>query len=69
MHVVPARPQVVGDFLRGRDREAVDDAGPGLLGEVVGQPGEPLLRGLQAHHAEAQRLAVERAAEHEDVVA
>jgi hypothetical protein len=38
-----------------------------LLGEVVGQPGQPLLGGLQPDHAEAQRLAVERAAQHEDV--
>ena len=42
---------------------------PGLLGEVVGQPRQPLLGGLEPDHAEAQRLAVEGAAEHEDVVA
>ena len=43
--------------------------GPGLLGEVVGQPGQPLLGGLQPDHAEPQRLAVERAAEDQDVAA
>ena len=32
---------------------------PGLLGEVVGQPGQPLLGGLEPDHAEPQRLAVE----------
>ncbi len=42
---------------------------PGLLGQVVGQPGQPLLGGLQPDHAQPQRLAVERAAQHEDVVA
>ena len=42
---------------------------PRLLGQVVGQPGQPLLGGLQPDHPEAQRLAVERAAQHEDVVA
>ena len=61
--------QVVGDLLGGGDGEAVDDAGAGLLGEVVGEPGQPLLGGLQLDHAEAQRLAVERAAQHEDAVA
>ncbi len=65
--LVPARAQVVGDLLGGGDREAVDDAGAGLLGEVVGQPGQPLLGGLEPDHAEPERLAVERAAQDEDV--
>ncbi len=59
--------QVVGDLLGRRHGQAVDDPGPGLLGEVVGQPGEPLLGGRQPHHAQPQRLAVERAAQHRDV--
>ena len=62
-----ARAQVVGDLLGGGDREAVDDAGARLLGEVVGQPGQPLLGGLEPDDAEPQRLAVEGAAQHEHV--
>ncbi len=42
---------------------------PGLLGEVVGEPGQPLLGGLEPDHAEPQGLAVERAAEDEHVLA
>ena len=67
VHVVAPRAQVAGDLLGGRHGEAVDDARSRLLGQVVGQPGQPLLGGLQPDHPEAQRLAVERAAQHEDV--
>ena len=66
-HGVPPAAEVVGHLLRGRDREAVDDAGPGLLGEVVGQPRQPLLSRAQPHHPEPQGVAVERAAQHQHV--
>ena len=39
--------------------------GAGLLGEVVGQPGQPLLGRAQPQHAQPQRLPVEGAAQHE----
>ena len=64
-HLVPALAQVGRDLLGGGDGEAVDDARPGLLGEVVGQPGQPLLGGPQPQHPQPQRLPVERAAQHE----
>ena len=57
--------QVVGDLLGGGDGEAVDDAGAGLLGQVVGEPGQPLLGGRQPDDAELQRLTVEGAAQHQ----
>ena len=60
--------EVAGDLLGGGDGEAVDDAGPGLLGEVVGQPGQPLLGGLHLDDAQPERLAVEGAALDEDAV-
>ncbi len=62
-----ARAEVVGDLLGGGHGEAVDDPRAGLLGEVVGQPGQPLLGRLEPDHPEPQRLAVQRAAQHEDV--
>ena len=64
-----SRAQVVGDLLGRGDGQAVDDAGPGLLGEVVGEPGQPLLGGLQRDHAEPQRLPVQRATQHENTLA
>ena len=57
--------EVAGDLLGGGHGQAVDDARARLLGEVVGQPGQPLLRRLQVHDAQAQRLTVEGAALHE----
>ena len=65
--VVTARAQVVSDLLRRRHGQAVDDARAGLLGQVVGQPGQALRLGPQPDHAQPQRLAVERAAEHQHV--
>ena len=59
--------QVAGDLLGRGHGEAVDDAHPGLLGEVVGQPGEALLGRAQPHHPEPQRLAVERAPQRQRV--
>ena len=40
---------------------------PGLLREMVGEPGQPLLGRGQPDDAEPQRLAVERAAQHQGV--
>ena len=65
--VVAAGAEVVGDLLRRGDGQAVDDAGPRLLGEVVGQPGQALLGSGQPDDAEPERLAVERPAQHERV--
>ena len=67
-HVMPSRPQVVGDLLGGCDREAVDDARARLLGEGWSASHARRCSGVrEADHAESQRLAVERAPEHQDV--
>ena len=42
--VVAAGAEVAGDLLGGRHGEAVDDADARLLGEVVGEPGQPSAR-------------------------
>ena len=63
----PRRAQVVRDLLGRGHGEAVDDADARLLGEVVGQPGEPLLGRAQPDHPEPQRLAVERAPQRQRV--
>ena len=57
---------MAGDLLRLRDGQAVDDAAALELAEVVGQPGQPLLGGLETHHAEVERLAVELTAQDQD---
>ena len=55
-----------GRGLVGRGHgQGVDDAGPRQLVQVLGQPAEPLLRGGQLHHAQAQALPVQRAAQHQ----
>ena len=56
--------QVVG----ARHGQRVDDAAAGQLVEVLGQPRQPLVGTAQAEHAEAQALALQRPALHEDVV-
>jgi hypothetical protein len=37
-------------LLRRRDRQRVDDAGPGELAEAGGEPAQPLVRRGQRHH-------------------
>ncbi len=51
------------------DRQRVDDprSRQAAVGEPGRQPGEPLVGGRQAHHRQAQRLPVQRAAQHEYV--
>ena len=66
--VVPGGPQERRQVLGAGDGERVDDAAARQVGEVLGEPAELLVRGAQAQHAEAQALALERAAQHEHVV-
>ena len=51
--------------MGGGHGQGVDDAGPRQLVQVLGQPAEPLLRGGQLHHAQAQAFPVQRAAQHQ----
>ena len=64
---VALRTQVLGDLLGRGDGERVDDPGAVEVAEVLAQPGQPLLGSLELEHAELERLAVERAAEHQHV--
>jgi hypothetical protein len=61
--------QVAGELLGGADGERVDDAGAGQLAEVLGQPAEPVRAGGQPQYPQAQRVAVQRAAQHQRVTA
>ena len=52
-------------LVGGGHGQGVDDAGPWQLVQVLGQPAEPLLCGGQLDHAQAQAVAVQRAAQHQ----
>ncbi|WP_436801257.1 hypothetical protein, partial [Streptomyces hydrogenans] len=64
---MPALTEIGGDLLGGGDGQGVDDAGARQLVEVVGEPGQAVGRVGQGDHAEAEGLAVQRAAQHEGV--
>jgi hypothetical protein len=51
--------------VRSRDGERVDDSGSVQRADVIREPGEAVARGRQRYDAEAKRLPVERAAEHQ----
>ena len=56
-------------LLRRRDRQRVDDAGPGQLAEAGRQPAQPLVRGGQRHHRQPQRVPVQRPPQHQRLAA
>ena len=61
--------QPVGDPARVLDGERVDDAGARELRDRLGEPREPLRRAREMHDVEGEALAVERPAQHEQIVA
>ncbi len=65
--VVPGLGQEGGGVFGGRHGEAVDDAAAGQRVEVLGEPGQPTVRGAQLEHPEPQRVAGQRAAQGEHV--
>ena len=66
VHGVPGGGEQLGGVLRGGDGERVDDAAARQVAEVRREPGEPVGGRGQLEHAEPQRRAGQRAAQHGD---
>ena len=62
---VAAVAQELGHFTGAGDGQRVDDARAVQLVQVLGQPGQPLLRPGQPHHGQVQALPVQVAAQHQ----
>ncbi len=63
------RAQPLGDPVRVGDGERVDDAGAGQRRQHLREPGEPVGLGAQLDRVEGEALAVERAADGEELLA
>ena len=68
-HVEPRAAQVLGDLVGRRDRQAVHDAGPLEGGQVLREPRQLRRRVGQPDDGEVEAGPVERAAQHQHVVA
>ena len=66
---IPCERRNVGDALRVGDRQAVDDAAPRHQRELLRQPGEALRLVLEDDRVELERVARQRAAEHDGALA
>ena len=62
-------PQPAGDAARVLDGECVDDAGARELRDRLGEPRQPLGGAREVHDVEGEALAVERPAQHVEIVA
>ena len=61
--VEPVFAQEAGRLAGGADGQRVDDARPRKVIQVLGKPGEPLVRSGQANDRQVQALAIQRPAQ------